>query len=1158
MEQEHSTNLSVIHWPLDHLAIHKILATSKLFSLVALLLFLLPTAVMATQSLRSGATFAGIDGTCKFEKPGDPNWLYQRFTCVVPYAECAAYIADWRANSPGSQLYYYISGTDMPPHKSYASNSYNSGMKSTWIRDRIVALGGIEEEAYMHFYNDTRIRNWNGSSWDTLLIRGTNSMTIQPKDSVSRVPNGYTAYLFMAMNTYTYPARMAPNFQNSRLRKAYKEYITHIFSPAGSSYWPDRTGYWDGVYFDNYNHTNLQGAGLVSGGLVVETGTNPANLLTYASQTFADWGWSQMLMFGREVRDTLQLADLWSIDHKKKSLAYNFGNYHKSVLENPDSSGCDLVHYEFAWDPVYCNNSSTHRLENLYSRDSLAASRGVTFFWSSVPRTTYGALGSTTLRQAIYSNLCFYLTARTDSTWLFIRPASGNAYGAFSNPNFDTLAWIPAMGYELGWPAQHYQLAASGAAVDQSGGSYKVWSRQYPYGIVYVRPVDGFDAKWGSQSTPITVSLGGNYRQLQTDGTLGTVVTQISLRGGEGAIMIPATSGECTNPPTVPTAATPASGATVASVTPSLCITSSSQTNCTQPIRYHFQVSTSSGFAAISQENGAVTHSAGTSCWQIPTALSPGTTYYWRSRAGNGVSWSTWSTSRSFVTPNNAPSAPIAASPANAATVTTRQPSLAINNSTDPEGTTPTYHFQVAPTSAFATITAQNTSVVQGSGGTTAWQVTILLNNQTTYYWRARAYDGVNYSAWSTVRSLYVNSSTTNSAPTAPTVNSPTNSATVNSSNPLLRVNNSTDADGNTLTYQVELYDSTLAVLLAISPMLTQGTGTTAWTVSVNLVNNARYRWRARAYDGQVWSSYMTTSEFRVVLISNSPPSVPVPLTPTGNQPIIGQPILLMTNNSLDVDGDPLFYSFRVFSDSLLTKQIEISNGRAEANPYTSYSTTSSYLHNKPYWWTVRAFDGAAYSDWASGQKFTYLDVALDIKGAPTLLSPAEGAMELSTKPTFRINWNGSNDTVACVFELDYDGDFADLYDGGIVAGFSGVAQWIPGRALENESTYYWRAKVANSSYAEAVRFSVSSPIYASPNPFSYLDGELTIHNLPEGAKLEVFTPSGDKVIEIENLAGDFKWDVRNSAGERLGSGVFLYYVTFGGQKFGDKIIVVR
>ncbi|MGB5107780.1 MAG: hypothetical protein WBP42_13815 [Candidatus Zixiibacteriota bacterium] len=1045
----------------------------------------------------------------------------------------------------------------MPSFKSYTSSSYNSGMKSTWIRDRIVALGGIEEEAYMHFYNDTRLRNWNGSSWDTILIRGTNTMTIQAKDSVSRVPNGYIDYLFMAMNTHSYPARMAPNFQNTRLRQAYKEYITHIFSPAGDDYWPNRSGYWDGVYFDNYNHTNLQGSGLVSGGLVVESGSNPGSLLTYTTQTYADWGWGQMLRFGREVRDTLQTAASWSIDHKKKLVSYNFGNYHKSILENPDSSGCDMVHYEFAWDPVYCNNSSTHRIENLHTRDSLAASRGVSFFWSSVPRTSYGERGTTTLRTAIYSNLCFYLAARSDSTWIFMRPSSGNAYGAFLNPGFDTLAWIPAMEYELGWPAQHYQLAASGPAVDQSGGSYKVWSRQYPNGVVYIRPVDGFDAKWGAQSTPVTVSLGGSFRQLQHDGTLGTTVTQISLRGGEGAIMIPATSGECTTPPTAPGLNSPANGATAASITPSLCINSSTMTGCTQPIRYHFQISTASSFATITQENSAVAHSAGTSCWQTPTALAPGVTYYWRARAGNGGSWSSWSAARTFVTPNTAPSVPGLNSPANGATVTTRQPGLIVNNSTDPQGTVPTYQFQVSLNSGFTTITAQSGAVAQGSG-TTAWQVAVLLNNQTTYYWRARSYDGVNYSAWSATRTFYVSASTTNTPPTAPTINAPLNAATVGTANPVLRVNNSSDADGNTITYQFELYDSTFTNQLALSPMAAQGSGTTGWMVAINLVNNIRYRWRARAYDGQAWSNYMTTAEFRVALLANSPPTAPVLLTPTANQSVVGQPVMLMTNNSVDLDGDAIYYSFRTFSDSILSKQVEISNGRPQTEPYTTYYTTGSYLHNKPYWWTVRAFDGNSYSDWSPARKFLHLDAVLEVEYFAKLISPANGAEEMSTAPTFRISWANSADTVACLFEVASDSQFEDIYEVGSVAGFGGSAEWVPQRQLENESTYYWRAKISGGGYSETASFTISSPIFVSPNPFSYLDGEITFHNLPDNSRLEVYTPSGDKVFEAASVSGDYRWNALNQSGERLGSGVFLYYVMFDDERIGDKFIVVR
>ncbi|MFH2055526.1 MAG: hypothetical protein ABIJ61_06180, partial [bacterium] len=445
------------------------------------------------QSLRSGACLSGTDGTCAWEKPGDPDWLFERFTNAMGYADCAGDLATWRAKNPNCILLLYVSGTDMPSYKSYTSNSYNLGKKSTWIRDRMVELGEIEENTYMHFYNDTKVRYWVGDHYDTLLIPGTNSMTIAAADSVSRVPNSYINALFVNYNTYDYPARLAPNFANPTLRQAYKEYLTQVFTSDVYTHYPDATGIWDGIHFDNFSPTSMVGSALCSGGLVVETGASPGALLTFASDAYRDWCWGQMTAFGREVRDTLHTADQWALDGKKKLLAYNVGISHKDDYLDPNISGADALNVEFGFDPVYSNNSSYYRLENLSSRDSVAARNGVTYFWTSIPRTSYGN-GSTTKRNAIYNNLCFYYVARSDSTWIYMRPDPGYAYGAFLNSGFDTLAWVPAMEQDLGDPVAHYQLAASGSSPDQGGATYKVWSRDYQYGKVFIRPRDGFEA----------------------------------------------------------------------------------------------------------------------------------------------------------------------------------------------------------------------------------------------------------------------------------------------------------------------------------------------------------------------------------------------------------------------------------------------------------------------------------------------------------------------------------------------------------------------------------------------------------------------------------------------------------------------------------------
>ena len=724
--------------------------------LLAFILLAMTVSVNAieTQSYRSGAILSGTDGSCKFYKPGDSTWMFQRFTYLMAYADCPECIGKWRTWNPNCRIVFYTSGTDMSPSKSSGLGSYAGLGKSTYVRNRMVALGDIEENAYMHFYNDTKITNWNytTSAWDTVTILGTGSMTIAAKDSVSRVINWYTTYLFTSRNTYTYPTRLAPNFTNAKMRLAYKEYITFAFTSARITYWPAITGYWDGMFFDNYNSSGMQGSHLASGGLVVESGTAPGNLLTYASVAYGTWTWNLMKAFGLEVRDTLKTSATWSADNKHKVLAYNAGLGWNTAFLDPDSSGADAVTWEYGFNPVNSPNNSIWKLENIYAHDSVATLNGATYFWISYARTDYA-----TKQQSIYNDLCFYYIARTDSTWMAIYPSPGVAYGAFYNTGFDTLSWIPAMWYEIGMPTAHYVLDTTGVSPDLGTGHvYKVWSREYQEGKVYSRPRDNLDHNvWGSISTPITVDLHGEYRKLNPDGTLGFVITTLPLLGAEGAILIPVSSGTCSEPPSIPVLSSPADSATVTSRTPTLCVVNSTQPDtCLHAIVYCFQVSASSDFLTIVSEQSYIAQGTTTTCWTVTVTLNPAQLYYWRCRANNGTSasnWSDWSASHRFITPGSGLTAPSLLTPVDDSAGISVTPTLTVTNNDDVEGVT-SYRFEVATDSLFVWIVAD--SVVAKGTTTTSWIVSPALQHNTTYYWRVFAWNGYIYSNSSTVRTF--------------------------------------------------------------------------------------------------------------------------------------------------------------------------------------------------------------------------------------------------------------------------------------------------------------------------------------------------------------------------------------------------------------------
>src|SRR5262249_38667184 len=127
----------------------------------------------------------------------------------------------------------------------------------------------------------------------------------------------------------------------------------------------------------------------------------------------------------------------------------------------------------------------------------------------------------------------YYLLADPVSTFLMF-------FGG-QEPNTSwTRHWSPAAAFDVGQPQGAWSLFASGLDPGNSALTYHVYQRAYSNALVLYKPLSsggGVSGTTGTE-TATTFTLAGNYRALQADGTLGPVVSSVTLRNGEGAILV--------------------------------------------------------------------------------------------------------------------------------------------------------------------------------------------------------------------------------------------------------------------------------------------------------------------------------------------------------------------------------------------------------------------------------------------------------------------------------------------------------------------------------------------------------------------------------------------------------------------------------------------
>jgi hypothetical protein len=389
-----------------------------------------------------------------------------------------------------------------------------------------------------------------------------------------------------------------------------------------------------------------------------------------------------------------------------------------------------------------------------------------------------------------------------------------------------------------------------------------------------------------------------------------------------------------------PTAVTPASGATVTTMRPTLGATITVDT-AGRSSKAEWQLATNSGFTTnlrIVTEGSVDFRASGATTEVVPVddqiSMDLATTWYIRGRQiGNDGSVSAWTAGTSFTLSVTAPPTPTAITPATGGpTLVTNTPTLGATLGAATESRTTKAEWQIATDTGFTTnlrTVTQSDTKLRTSGATTEVVPTASKLTQTTWYLRARAIDQYGQAgSWSAYTTFVV------SHPPTALTRTPANDATIlyAATTPFGWTFTDLSSTDTQTAYQVivERNDTGASVL---------DTGKVTSTAnSANLAISSSYkdiklRWKVRLYDNDnVVGAY---SSYSLITLSDVPT---VTITaPTEAQVLnSGQPTFTWTD-----DANTTQYSRRVVV-------VRTSDGVTVHDSGTTVTTSQSYTPPAP------------------------------------------------------------------------------------------------------------------------------------------------------------------------------------------------------------------
>lgn len=418
--------------------------------------------------------------------------------------------------------------------------------------------------------------------------------------------------------------------------------------------------------------------------------------------------------------------------------------------------------------------------------------------------------------------------------------------------------------------------------------------------------------------------------------------------------------------PSTPLLSEPADGAETGTLSPAFTIVNSTDPDG-DALFYDFELYEDAACRSMIAQGVHVTSGQTHTSWQPGSGsgkLVENARYYWRVRAFDGTAYSLWRYGDFLVnTANEPPLSPVISAPGDGMEAAVPTPRLEVTNSMDPDGDDPTYSFLIGTDPGLSAPLAEVSGIPGQSGGITGWTPNVVLEDGSTYYWRAAATDEHGEAAASQTAAFTVN--LLNHPPRPPEVESPSLEAVVRADELTLIVRNAYDPDGEPLFYffEADVEKTFHTSAIRRSPEIAEGLETTAWHVT-DLSDDTLYHWRAKASDGRSESPWVRGSFF--VNTRNNQPDFPTMKNPGAGAWTPGRTPQLIVFEAADSDMDEISYTFEVFRDKPI------------GSPVFHYTSTSpvwappqEFANNTLYYWRVLAADELGQSPgWTEATPF--------------------------------------------------------------------------------------------------------------------------------------------------------------------------------------------